>query len=55
VIVGKINLPLVSEGEALYHLARYGEPDTAAETVEQFQLEIGPESDRLPPEQPPIN
>jgi predicted deacylase len=55
VIIGKINLPLVNEGEALYHIARFGEPDSAAETVEQFQLEIGPESDRLPPEEPPIN
>ena len=55
VIIGKINLPLVSEGEALYHIARFGEPDTVAETVEQFQFEIGPESDRLPPEEPPIN
>ena len=55
VIIGKINLPLVNEGEALYHIARFGEPDTVAETVEQFQLEIGPESDRLPPEEPPIS
>jgi predicted deacylase len=55
VIIGKINLPLVNEGEALYHIARFGEPDTAAEMVEQFQIEIGPESDRLPPEEPPIS
>ena len=55
VIIGKVNLPLASEGEALYHIARFGEPDTAAETVEQFQTEIGPESDRLPPEEPPIS
>ena len=55
VIIGKVNLPLVSEGEALYHIARFGEPDTAAETVEQFQFEVGPESDRLPPEEPPIS
>jgi hypothetical protein len=55
VIIGKINLPLVNEGEALYHISRFGEPDSVAETVEQFQLEIGPESDRLPPEEPPIS
>lgn len=55
VVIGKVNLPLVSEGEALYHIARFGEPDTAAEAVEQFQNEIGPESDRLPPEEPPIS
>lgn len=55
VVIGKVNLPLVSEGEALYHIARFGEPDSAAEVVEQFQTEIGPESDRLPPEEPPIS
>jgi predicted deacylase len=55
VVIGKVNLPLVNEGEALYHIARFGEPDTAAELVEQFQIEVGPESDRLPPEEPPIS
>ncbi len=55
VVIGKVNLPLVSEGEALYHIARFGEPDSAAEAVEQFQTEIGPESDRLPPVEPPIS
>lgn len=55
VIIGKVNLPLVSEGEALYHIARFGSPDTAAEVVEQFQLEVGPESDTQPPDEPPIS
>ncbi|MDJ0808247.1 MAG: succinylglutamate desuccinylase/aspartoacylase family protein [Gammaproteobacteria bacterium] len=55
IVIGKVNLPLVSEGEALYHIARFGKPDTAAEAVEQFQYEVGPESDRLPPEEPPIS
>jgi predicted deacylase len=55
VVIGKVNLPLVSEGEALYHIARFGEPDSAAEAVELFQTEVGPESDRLPPEEPPIS
>jgi hypothetical protein len=55
VVIGKLNLPLVSEGEALYHIARFGEPDTAAEAVERFQLEVGPETDTEPPEEPPIS
>ena len=55
IVIGKLNLPLVSEGEALYHIARFGEPDSAAQAVEQFQIEMGPESDRLPPEDPPIS
>ncbi len=55
VIIGKVNLPLVNEGEALYHIARFGETDAAADAVEQFQVEVGPESDRLPPEEPSIS
>lgn len=37
VVIGKVNLPLVNEGEALYHIARFAEPSSAAEVVEQFQ------------------
>ncbi|MEY6432567.1 succinylglutamate desuccinylase/aspartoacylase family protein [Thioalkalicoccus limnaeus] len=37
VVIGRTNLPLVTEGEALYHIARFGRPDEAAETVERFQ------------------
>lgn len=55
VIIGKLNLPLVNEGEALYHIARFGAPDSAAEVVEQFQFDVGPESDVLPPAFPPIS
>ena len=54
VIIGRLNLPLVNEGEALYHIARFGELDTAAEAVEQFQIEVGPETDSQPPDEPPI-
>jgi predicted deacylase len=45
IIIGKVNLPLVNEGEALYHVARFAEPATAAEAVEQFQAEHDPEAD----------
>ncbi len=55
VIIGKVNFPLVNEGEALYHIARFGEPLTAADTVEQFQSELSPETDELPPSEHPIN
>ncbi|KOR27466.1 succinylglutamate desuccinylase, partial [Achromatium sp. WMS1] len=49
IIIGKINLPLVNEGEALYHIARFGEPETAAEAINQFQSTINPEEDQNPP------
>jgi len=36
IIIGKTNLPLVYEGEALFHIASFTEPDSAAEIVEHF-------------------
>jgi predicted deacylase len=45
VVIGKLNLPLVNEGEALYHIARFAETDTAAEAVEIFQEILDPEVD----------
>jgi predicted deacylase len=47
VVIGKLNLPLVSEGEALYHIARFTKTDTAVQVVERFQAEHDPELDVL--------
>ena len=55
IVNGFINLPLVSEGEALYHIARFGEPLEAANMVEHFQSEYSPETDELPPSEHPIS
>ncbi|MGR9114789.1 MAG: succinylglutamate desuccinylase/aspartoacylase family protein [Gammaproteobacteria bacterium] len=41
-IIGKTNLPIVTEGEALFHIARFGKTDDAAEVVEQYQSEFDP-------------
>ncbi len=40
IIIGRANLPLVTEGEALFHIARFGQTDVAAETVERFQHQL---------------
>lgn len=45
IIVGKTNLPLVHEGEALFNIACFDEPDVVAESVEAFQDEHDPMSD----------
>ncbi|MEW9799665.1 succinylglutamate desuccinylase/aspartoacylase family protein [Alteromonas sp. CYL-A6] len=37
VIVGKQNIPLTQEGEAVYHIAYFKQPDTVAEHVELLQ------------------
>lgn len=44
VIVGKTNLPLVHEGEALFHVAQAASPGTAAASVDAFVQEHDPDS-----------
>jgi predicted deacylase len=39
VVIGKVNLPLVNEGEALYHIARFGETDTIGQPYPETTLE----------------
>jgi predicted deacylase len=55
VVIGRVNLPLVNEGEALYHVARFGEPDTAADAAERLPADIGPEADLALPPTPPLS
>jgi len=45
VIIGRCNLPLVNEGEALIHIARFDDPDSAFATVEEFQSETDPDGE----------
>lgn len=40
ILVGRNNLPLVNEGEALYHIARFEEAGEVAESVEAFSSDI---------------
>jgi predicted deacylase len=53
-IIGKTNLPIVTEGEALFHIARFGKTDDAADVVEQYQTEFGPMFDDYEPLETPI-
>jgi len=36
VIIGRLKLPLVNEGDALFHIARFEKADTVAASVEEF-------------------
>ena len=45
IVIGRTNLPLVHEGEALFHIARFRQPDSAAESVEYFQEQNDPSYD----------
>lgn len=42
IIIGRTNLPLVTEGEALFHIARFGQTEAAVESVEQLQSLLDP-------------
>lgn len=53
-IVGRTNIPLVNEGEALFHIARLKEVDNATGRMELFQQEMDPDTDRKSPSEPPI-
>ena len=44
VVIGRTNLPLVNEGEALFHVATFESPRTAERLIEAFQ------TDPMPPE-----
>jgi len=37
IIIARLHLPLVNEGDALFHVARFHQADEAASTVEEFQ------------------
>ncbi|OGT34416.1 MAG: succinylglutamate desuccinylase [Gammaproteobacteria bacterium RBG_16_51_14] len=53
-IIGRTNIPLVNEGEALFHIAHFREAETVAGTLEIFQQEMDPDTDKRTPIEPPI-
>jgi len=42
IIVGRTMLPLVNEGDALFHIARFDEPASVAEELEAYQADLEP-------------
>lgn len=53
IVIGRCTLPLVNEGEALYHIARFEEPKVAEAAVQSHIEQLLP-SDFVPDEEPPI-
>lgn len=52
IIIGRTNLPLVNEGEGLFHIARFESTRTARSTVEAFQADevpVDPAMENEPP------
>lgn len=54
IIIGKTNIPLVNEGEALFHIARFRRTTDAAEQVEEFLQDMNPATDNVPAREPSI-
>ncbi|ALM53154.1 succinylglutamate desuccinylase/aspartoacylase family protein [Halomonas huangheensis] len=47
IVIGASRLPLVNEGEALFHIARFDEIDEAENAIETFQSSLEPPPDSL--------
>jgi predicted deacylase len=45
VVIGRTNLPLVNEGDALFHVALFQKPEVVANHVEAFQESLDPDAD----------
>lgn len=45
IIIGQMKMPLVNEGEALYHVAQFARSDIAAGSVDDFNEEMSDDSD----------
>lgn len=54
VVIGRTNLPLVNEGEALFHIARFNRPDEVADSVDAFHSDLDPATDNGVPNDLPI-
>lgn len=52
VVIGRLNLPLVHEGDALFHIAKVEKPGEAAQAVERVQAETA--GWQAPTDEPPI-
>lgn len=54
IVIGRSNLPLVNEGDALYHVARFGDIQEIEAKVDEFQEEHSPELNISPEPESPI-
>jgi len=54
IVIGRTNLPLVNEGDALYHIARFEDIHEIEAKVDEFQEEHSPEPISSPNPESPI-
>ena len=55
IIIGRTNIPLSNEGEALFHIAQFKSPTSVADKVETFQQKLDPATDTSEPDELPIS
>ncbi len=54
VVIGRSNIPLVTEGEALFHIATFDAAAKVAERIEQVEENLGSDMIAAMPTEPPI-
>ena len=54
IVIGRTRVPLVHEGEAVFHIAKFAQPSEAAESIESFQDAFDPETGTSETEEPPL-
>jgi predicted deacylase len=54
IVIGRTRLPLVHEGEAIFHIARFSRPTAVAESIENFQDAFDPLTDTVESDEPPV-
>jgi len=54
IVIGRARLPLVHEGEAVFHIASFSQTGNAAEQVVSFQDEFDPETGTPDSDEPPL-
>jgi hypothetical protein len=54
IVIGRSRNPLVHEGEAIFHIAKFSKTSEAAESVEIFQDAFDPETDTTESAEPPV-
>jgi hypothetical protein len=54
VIIGRSNIPLVTEGEALFHIAMFDSGEEVAEHIEQVDESLDLEQEKAAAAEPPI-
>ncbi len=54
IVIGRATLPLVNEGEALFHIARFETPGATEAAVEEFHAALAEEPPPALADEPPI-